>query len=84
MRVLSRHRRRRSQRCSRPAPGHRYRRGQDILDSITKPREDIVEGYAANAELMPADYSERMSPAKLNAVVSSIKAAAGEANKGGG
>lgn len=40
---------------------------EEILGSITEPRADIVKGYEAN--LMPADFGEKMSPKELDSVV---------------
>ena len=54
----------------------------EIRTSITRPRADIVKGYQAN--LMPTDYAKKMTPAKLDAVVAYIKAAAGEEKSGDG
>lgn len=53
----------------------------EILTSITKPREDIVKGYEEN--LMPADYGKEIKPDELGAIVAYIKAASGK-DKGGG
>ncbi len=53
----------------------------EILTSITKPREDIVKGYQGN--LMPTTYGKTMSKDGLDAVVAYIKAASGKEKKGG-
>lgn len=54
----------------------------DIAENIEKPRKDIKDGYEAN--LMPTDYSKRMTPDEIAAVAKFIKAASqtGEEKKG--
>ena len=44
-----------------------------IEENVTKPRKDIKDGYEPN--LMPTDYSKRMTPEEIEAVAKFIKAA---------
>ena len=52
------------------------------VTNIVKPRIDIVKGYPA--ELMPADYAERIKPDEIRAIAKYIKAASGGKKSGGG
>jgi len=60
---------------------------EDIAESITEPREDIVDGFPVN--LMPDDYAQRMGDADVQALAAFVAAASGteaegeEADEGG-
>jgi cytochrome c6 len=56
----------------------------DIAESITEPREDIVDGFPDN--LMPTDYAQRMSDKDVQALAAFVAAASGadEAGDEGG
>jgi cytochrome c5 len=55
--------------------------GDDIAESITEPREDVVDGFPDN--LMPTDYAQRMSDKDVQALAAFVAAASGADEEGG-
>jgi cytochrome c5 len=53
----------------------------DIAESITEPREDIVDGFPEN--LMPDDYAQRMGDEDVQALAAFVAAASGADEAGG-
>ena len=47
----------------------------DIVEAITEPREDIVDGYPER--LMPADYAQHMNDSEIQALAAFVAAASG-------
>jgi mono/diheme cytochrome c family protein len=54
----------------------------DILESITDPRDDTVDGYPE--KLMPTIYDDRLSAAELRALATFVTAVSGGEAEGGG
>jgi mono/diheme cytochrome c family protein len=54
----------------------------DIAESITEPREDIVDGFPEN--LMPDDYAQHMGDKDVQALAAFVAAASGADEQGGG
>jgi cytochrome c553 len=54
----------------------------DIAESITEPREEIVDGFPDN--LMPTDYAQRMGDQDIQALAAFVAAAAGSGGADGG
>lgn len=52
----------------------------DIVESITEPREDTVDGFPEN--LMPDDYAQRMGDADVQALAAFVAAASGTDEEG--
>ena len=52
----------------------------DIVESITQPREDTVDGFPE--KLMPTDYAQRMGDADVEALAAFIAAASGTGDGG--
>ena len=53
----------------------------DIVESITDPRDDIADGFPP--KLMPTDYAQRMSHADVQALAAFIAAASGSGDARG-
>ncbi len=53
---------------------------EDIAESITDPRDDIVDGFSE--KLMPTDYGEELSPNEIAALAAFLAAASGGEDDG--
>ncbi len=53
----------------------------EIVESITEPREEIADGFAE--KLMPTDYAQRMSDAEIQALATFVAAASGTREEDG-